>query len=92
MNVYNITTVRGDVCRRTIDFGSAPLLEGKTITAQVRNRDGDLVGMFDTTVNGAVLVIEWTPEEAGTFSYDVQVGDTTRLSGTIRVTNDVSRP
>lgn len=103
---YNLEGYRGDAISHGFRFlndnGTPENLTGKTIIAQVRTNtklDAPLLFAFtvsvptptsgEVTLTALPAVTAAIPE--GSYAYDIQIGDTTRLYGTYRLIGDVSR-
>lgn len=101
---HSFDVYRGDSVTKRLRFTSDGVpedLTGKTILAQVRtgtDLTSKLVTAFtvyrqDTLgiVDLALAPIDTANLKAGEYFYDVQIGDRTRVAGTITLVPDVSR-
>lgn len=103
---YNLEGYRGDAISHGFRFlndnGTPENLTGKTIIAQVRastKLDAQLLFAFTVSVPApttgevtlSALPAATAALQEGSYSYDIQIGDTTRLYGTYRLIGDVSR-
>jgi len=103
---YNLEGYRGDTITHSFRFlndnGTPENLTGLTILAQVRPNtklDAPLLFAFTVSVptptNGEVTISAAPAVTAaiadGSYAYDLQIADKTRLYGTYRLVGDVSR-
>lgn len=101
---YDFEIYRGDAVSKRLRFTSDSQpedLTGKTILAQIRTSTeltGKLVCAFTIFRQDdlGIIDIALAPNDtaalkAGEYFYDVQVGDRTRVAGTITIVPDVSR-
>lgn len=101
---FSFDVYRGDAVSKRLRFTSDSQpedLTGKTILAQIRTSTeltGKLVASFTVHRQDSLGIIDiaLAPNDtaalkAGEYYYDVQVGDRTRVAGTITIVPDVSR-